>query len=409
MKEKFLNLFYIGHNPASALKSYKSYLMIEKGKDYYQAAADGKWMPTPDFVRKLFEKEFTKSYGSISSSKGHESLENLLSKYKDENEGAIATFSPTKDGQHYYVVLCTPMMLRIHEKISQSSEVVLVDAAGGMDKDMHFLVTPCVVGGLPLGVLVTDTEQTEVFFEALDCFKKLLPPTSFYGKQEPCVFITDNDLKEISGLEKVFPNAIKLLCQFHNLKAFWAWLCDTNHDVSKEHRQEIYFLFRKMQYAATEKTAREFLCNLVDFAVKEKYSKLIIHLSDLMKIKEKWMLLYRNDLPLRGSNTTNYVEVAFKILKDCVLERIMAFNLTQLVDYILARFSSYLYQRLVDVVNGRHTSSIYRHEVMLKNIQKDALSKLHVLDSKMAHLLCQRKVKIPFVLLTLNVGSVTAV
>ncbi|KAG8186007.1 hypothetical protein JTE90_027677 [Oedothorax gibbosus] len=80
VKEKLLNLFHVGHNPASALKSHKSELMIEKGKDYYQAAADGKWMPTADFVRKLFDKEFTKTYGSICSEKRNESVINLLSK-----------------------------------------------------------------------------------------------------------------------------------------------------------------------------------------------------------------------------------------------------------------------------------------------------------------------------------------
>ncbi|KAG8174726.1 hypothetical protein JTE90_014288 [Oedothorax gibbosus] len=149
------------------------------------------------------------------------------------------------------------MMLRIHEKISQSSEVVLVDAAGGIDKEMHrvyFLVTPCVVGGLPLGILVTNPGQSEVFFEALDCFKKLLPSSSFHYK--PIIIITDNDLKEILGLERVFPNALQLLCQFHNLKAFWKWLCDSNHNVSKDHRQQIYFLFRQIQYSTKEEDAR---------------------------------------------------------------------------------------------------------------------------------------------------------
>ncbi|GBO29204.1 hypothetical protein AVEN_274185-1 [Araneus ventricosus] len=89
-----------------------------------------------------------------------------------------------------------------------------------------------------------------------------------------------------------------------------------------------------------------------------------------MKIKAKWITYYRNNLPVRSNNTTNYVEVVFKILKDNSLDRLMAFNLTQLVDFILTRYDRYMYQRLTDFINGRHTSALYRHQIFLKNIER---------------------------------------
>ncbi|GBN56832.1 hypothetical protein AVEN_251543-1 [Araneus ventricosus] len=63
IRQKFVDLFRCGHNPASALKCHKTDLMIEKGGDYYKAAADGMLMPNYSVVSKLFEKEFSRTYG----------------------------------------------------------------------------------------------------------------------------------------------------------------------------------------------------------------------------------------------------------------------------------------------------------------------------------------------------------
>jgi hypothetical protein len=53
-------------------------------------------------------------------------------------------------------------MLRVHEKIALSTELVMVDAAGGVHKQRHrvyFLATPCAVGGLPLATIISDRER----------------------------------------------------------------------------------------------------------------------------------------------------------------------------------------------------------------------------------------------------------
>ncbi|GBN49742.1 hypothetical protein AVEN_77176-1 [Araneus ventricosus] len=65
IRQNFVDLFRRGHNAASALKCHKTDLMIEKG-DYDQAAADGMLMLSYSVVFKLFEKEFSRTYGSIS-------------------------------------------------------------------------------------------------------------------------------------------------------------------------------------------------------------------------------------------------------------------------------------------------------------------------------------------------------
>ena len=373
VKKKLIDLFYRGHSPSSALKCHKTDLMIEKGEDYYKVAADGMFMPTNSVVNHLFEKEFSKKYGSISGEKMIQNLKALLCDY-EATTGGKANFQYTENGENYYVVLCTPLMLRAHEKIIQASELVMLDASGGVDKQRHriyFFVVPCVAGSLPLGVIITDSEKRQVFTEALKCFQTVLPPSAFYYKKYPEIFLTDNDLKEIAAIEKVYPLSKTLLCQFHMLKAFWTWLCDSKHSISKENRQEIYFLFHKLLYSKDMMTAKNNLNSLLQCCAKHSYKNLILHITGMMQKKEKWLLCYRNSLPLRGNNTTNYVEVIFKVLKDTVLDRTMAFNLTQLVDFILSRFDNYIYQRLTDFINGRHSSCLYRHQVMLKAVQKE--------------------------------------
>ncbi|GBO29205.1 hypothetical protein AVEN_274186-1 [Araneus ventricosus] len=151
--------------------------MIEKGGDYYQAAADGMLIPSCSVVSKLFENEFSRTYGSISGDGMIENVKILLQDYV-ANKGGKAKFQYTADGEHYFVILCTPMILRTHKRIVQASQVVMIDASGGVDKQRHriyFFVTPCVAGGLPLGIIITDSEKESVFVEALQCFKELLP------------------------------------------------------------------------------------------------------------------------------------------------------------------------------------------------------------------------------------------
>lgn len=225
IKEKLCLLFRNGHNAASALKSHKIDLMLEFGDKYYEIAANARYLPSLSVVDKLFHNEFKVEYGNISGEDMLQGVERLLKEYV-ETKNAKAVFRHSSDGKHYFIVICTPIMLRAHEKISQSGELVMVDASGGVDKQRHrvyFLVTPCMAGGLPLATIISDTEKEYVFSESLSCLKDLLGESAFYFAKEPKGFITDNDLKELTALQENFSTSIKLLCQFHMLKSIWSW------------------------------------------------------------------------------------------------------------------------------------------------------------------------------------------
>ena len=187
-----------------------------------------------------------------------------------------------------------------------------------------------------------------------------LPQQAFFGRGTPQIFLTDNDLKERQPLRKLFPDARLLLCQFHVLKAVWAWLCDSHHSVSKDDRQEVYMAFKDVLYAFTEKEMAEKYDRLMLLAAVEDNERCDSYFANLWDCRQDWALAFRSGLPLRGSNTTNYIEVAFRILKDCVFDRVMAYSLPQLVDFIVVRYEAYMEKRLLDFSSGRYCRALLR-------------------------------------------------
>ena len=360
-RQRLCTLFRQGHSPSSALHCLKTDLLIQHGDDYYLYAADGHYIPSLSVVSKLFTKEFTAEYGGTSGTDMFLSVEQLLKSY-DENNVCKSVFGHV--GSNYFVALCTALMTRAHELLPQTSELVMVDAAGGLDRQRHRLylfISPTAAGGVPIGAVVTDSEREEVFAEGLQGLMQCFPQQAFFNHGTPQVFLTDNDLKERQPLQTLFPHARLLLCQFHMLKAVWAWLCDRHHHVSTGDRQEVYMAFKDVLLAFTEMEMYEKYEHLMQLTAVEDSDRCTTYFSNLWDQRLDWALAVRSGLPLRGSNTTNYVEVAFRILKDCIFDRVMAFTLPQLIDFIVVRYEAYIEKRLVDFSSGRYTTSLLRN------------------------------------------------
>lgn len=213
----------------------KTDIYIEHPEDYHIFDADTHYIPTLSVCRHLFDNEFKKQYGNKSGEKMFINLDTFLEQYT-ENSGGRVYFGRTDNG-NTYVCICTPLMSRVHSMVLQSSEVMFVDAAGGMACQryrVYLLITPTPAGGLPLGIIVCDSENEEVFGVALkQLIAKCFPDASFYGQKYPTLILTDNDLKERNPLHKQFPHSTLLLCQFHVLKAIWAWMLDSKHQIKK--------------------------------------------------------------------------------------------------------------------------------------------------------------------------------
>ena len=78
--------------------------------------------------------------------------------------------------------------------------------------------------------------------------------------------------------------------------------------------------FKKIVYAEElEKTEELYENFLNDYS--NKYPNLVTYVQNLYEIRERWCMSYRKNLRLRGSNTNNYVEAQFLVLKDNILNR----------------------------------------------------------------------------------------
>jgi len=105
-----------------------------------------------------------------------------------------------------------------------------------------------VVGGLPVGVLITTSESEAVVTAALEEYKKLISSDAFGGIGEcgPAVFMTDNAAALRNSLGTTFPQSTSLLCIFHVLQAAWQWLWDAKHSIKMEDRQECFGYISQM-------------------------------------------------------------------------------------------------------------------------------------------------------------------
>ncbi|KFM70488.1 hypothetical protein X975_03139, partial [Stegodyphus mimosarum] len=81
-----------------------------------------------------------------------------------------------------------------------------------------FILIPCAVDAVPLGVIINcgQKENYEIGLRLL--IQTLKRP--FYGSY-PRVVTTDDSDAERNTDTKVWPNAQKLLCQFHVCQAVW--------------------------------------------------------------------------------------------------------------------------------------------------------------------------------------------
>eukprot|EP00057_Strongylocentrotus_purpuratus_P017444 XP_011671918.1 PREDICTED: uncharacterized protein LOC105441952 [Strongylocentrotus purpuratus] len=256
------------------------------------------------------------------------------------------------------IAICTPLMRRILSKHPQSAELVFVDSSGGMDRydcRIFLLLTHSVAGGLPVGCLITTSEAKETISSALQLYKEMLPSDAFYGRGQrgPAVFMTDDCEAEQQSLKATFPEATCLLCIFHVLQAMWRYLWDAKHTIKREDRPHLLGIVKDVMYTSSEGELEESYAALCGDKVASRYNNFLTHVGRLFSRRTEWAIGLRNNLPMRGNNTNNYVEAAMRILKDHIFERVRAYSPVQLLDFILVRMQGYYERRLTDLANGR--------------------------------------------------------
>ena len=309
---------------------------------------------------RLYYSIFNKEYGPASGAANIDDLMHRIELYNEQcSSGSSERFALlyVADGA-VIIAICTPLMKQVHRLIKNSCELVFVDSNGSMDRQnyrLFLLLTHSVAGGLPLGVIITPSEDTATLTKALHLFNALLDASCFYGRgtSGPAIFMTDDATAERQALSAVYPEATCLLCVFHILQAHWRYLWNAQNNVLQRNRQHLFHLLKDMVYADSSETLQSRYETAVNDSVVESSDRVKARMQSLYERRREWALCERTGLPIRGNHTNNYCESAMRVLKDHVLQRTKAFNLQQLMDFIVTRFDNHYQRRLLDVANNR--------------------------------------------------------
>lgn len=96
------------------------------------------------------------------------------------------------------VVICTPLMARVHWYIPQAGEIAFIDFMSSLNcynLSMFTISTSYSGGGLPLGVMITSNEKANMLQNSFACLFILLPENTFFGlgpSNGPKVFMSDD-------------------------------------------------------------------------------------------------------------------------------------------------------------------------------------------------------------------------
>ena len=164
--------------------------------------------------------------------------------------------------------------------------------------------------------------------------------------------MTDNCDELHHALSYNWPDATLLLYTFHILQQVWRWLYESSHGIAKNDRVTIMKLFREVVYAKDVEIYVAAYNDLFEANIAKKYSTCLKYFEELCDISERWARCFRSDELIRGSNTNNYIEAQFLVIKDSLLKRQRQFNINMLFDKVMGEFEDHYKRRLLSVADG---------------------------------------------------------
>merc|ERR1712240_989948 len=102
-------------------------------------------------------------------------------------------------------------MKRVLDLLPKSTELACIDSTGNVDSNncrMFHIMADTPMGGLPVGAIITTSEETDVLVPAFNAWRSLLSPNAFNGSSSPKVIITDDCTGLRNALAIVFPTAV---------------------------------------------------------------------------------------------------------------------------------------------------------------------------------------------------------
>lgn len=160
----------MGHSAASACYVYEDelHLSASDNNELAQLLADRSKNPDNGFLKYLYSKFCATQLGDRNGKGIFERLQEVVTFYNNSGKGkaALQIYNSTTQSP-FILCVVTNLMMRIHEKIHQASELCYFDASASFDPlntSISLLYTNCVASALLLGLFLT-SDETEVTIE----------------------------------------------------------------------------------------------------------------------------------------------------------------------------------------------------------------------------------------------------
>lgn len=305
-------------------------------------------LPFCNLLSRLYFEIFQKAYQVPSWDEVLQDIRQQIDKYNSEQGEDSTAVETTEDGQ-VIVAICTPLMKRVHARIAERGDVLLINSFWSCDdKNLKIFVLLChsAVRGLPLGVIITSAETQSTISAGLRLLRTRIPSRNFFGCHGgPWTIALLEDCTPLrQALQEAYPEASFLLCAFHLVQEMRQWLWD-NSNITKPERSQLLDLFRRMISARCKDFLQSHYDAIRNNPLAAKHSQFIRRLEETYERRGTWAACFQDDLP------NGYAVFAKRILKDKVLHQLKAFNLIQMVHFVQTRMESYYVRQLTLAAN----------------------------------------------------------
>jgi hypothetical protein len=125
--------------------------------------ADTSIFPKPNFFYKYYNNYAT----SINGDLGGHTMNEAIQQLKIEFPECTFVFQPKTKQQQMSLCIMTPLMKRVIRSVPQAAELVFMDTTSHVDlqnNNVTLLLTWSPAGGLPIGVIITESQLEESYF-----------------------------------------------------------------------------------------------------------------------------------------------------------------------------------------------------------------------------------------------------
>ncbi|CAG9863276.1 unnamed protein product [Phyllotreta striolata] len=390
-------LFNSGHSASTAYEILRIDTQMHNPNDYEELLVNRSVCPDRNYCHKLYNN-FKKDHGNVDFNRKSLVYERI-EQYNKEVGEECAQYEITTDG--YVIVLCPPLFKRIHQHMKSASEIVFMAAINKADNDgskAFFMMTNSDCGALPLGIIITSSEDDELITIGLNNLKALIGDSIFFGSIEgPQMFILDDCEAGQIALNSVWPNSDVLFCSLHILHTLWRYLMCSKNGLNGQEPIAFFKQFRMILYAESIEECNQYYNEAIQAAANHpNYTQILEAYWDK---RDMWAQSYKQSSSPTDITKIHNLEKSMCLLREPIFHRMRGFNVVQLVDFLLTKFVEFYKLRLLDAANCRLVRDLTK-----KNPLPPVIKALEQVNN---HIYLVPSIKLPHVRYYVNVEIVT--